>query len=88
MFTFRNALITVVISLIFFFNDGVKLVQGQVEVMEHNIGSIVTDYKFSDTRYYLILEGFFDGMQFSRSFNDAEQCEIFIKNFLDDFFIL
>ena len=73
LFTPRNALIAVILSLVFLFTNGITPVRAQtVTVMTQNYGSIITDFTFSDTAYYKMLSGFFDGMQFSRSFNDAE----------------
>jgi hypothetical protein len=39
---------------------------------EYKWGMIVNEDLFGCTKYYQILAGFFDGMQFSRSHNDAE----------------
>jgi hypothetical protein len=76
--------------MVFMFTLGVKPVNAQddVTVMDQNTGSIVTEYYFADTAYYKALSGYFDGMQFSRSHNDAEQCEIHITALLDSFYFI
>lgn len=56
--------------------------------MEQTSGSIIYEYYFSETLYFLALEGFFDGMQFSRSLNDAEACETHLTAFFNSFYTL
>lgn len=61
LFTIRNCILTTIFALFLFFTNGVKQVQAQ-QVLTQNYGSIVTDYKFSETAYQKMLKGFFDGM--------------------------
>ena len=50
--------------------------------------SIVKDEYFTNTQYYLMLKGFFEGMQFSKHHNDAENCLSKVSALLDDFYFL
>lgn len=43
---------------------------------------------FTNTDYYKMLKGFFEGMQFSKHHNDAENCLSKISALLDDFYFL
>lgn len=63
LFTIRNALLTIVLSLVFMFSFGVKEVNATTTTpMEQNYGSIVDQYLFANTAYFYGMTGYFDGM--------------------------